>query len=58
MPEIKTLRRIADGLNVPIQEALVAAGYVLPEEVGVVRTDIADIPAAELLANISTGTYY
>ncbi|AEV51940.1 transcriptional repressor [Rhodococcus phage REQ3] len=54
VPEIKTLRRIADGLNVPIQEALVAAGYVLPEEVGVVRTDIKDIPAAELLANIAT----
>ena len=56
VPEIKTLRRVAEGLNVPIQEALVAAGYVAPSEVGVIEVanvDIRDVPTADLLLEIA-----
>ncbi|ORM00687.1 hypothetical protein [Prescottella equi] len=58
-PEIKSLRRVADGLGVSIQEALVAAGYVTPEEVGVVEVtpvvnmDVSRIPTAELLRELA-----
>lgn len=55
-PTMETLRRISDGLNVPIQEALVAAGYVKPEEVGVIEAegrDIKDIPTRDLLLELA-----
>ncbi|WP_275792671.1 helix-turn-helix domain-containing protein [Prescottella equi] len=55
-PTMETLRRLSDGLNVPIQEALVAAGYVRPEEVGVVEAegrDIKDIPTRDLLLELA-----
>ncbi|MDH6282786.1 transcriptional regulator with XRE-family HTH domain [Prescottella agglutinans] len=52
IPEISTLRRISDGLNIPIQEVLVAAQYVYPEEVGVIEvnnTTLRDFTYRELL---------
>ncbi|NKR57482.1 XRE family transcriptional regulator [Rhodococcus hoagii] len=55
-PTMETLRRLSDGLNVPIQEALVAAGYVKPEEVGIIQAegrDIKDIPSKELLLELA-----
>lgn len=53
VPEMKTLRRVAEGLNVPIQEALIAAGYVKPEEVGVFQTSVEDIPTRDLLLELA-----
>ncbi|MGW2095795.1 helix-turn-helix domain-containing protein [Promicromonospora sukumoe] len=53
VPEMKTLRRVAESLNVPIQEALVAAGYVRPEEVGFIQIKLGDVATRDLLLELA-----
>lgn len=55
IPDMKKLREIADTLDLPIQEILVAAGWVRPDEVGIVpakEVELADISNRELVGEL------
>lgn len=55
IPNIDSLRKIASGLNVSVQEAVVAAGILHPDEVGQivrVQTALSEVPHEELLAEL------
>lgn len=54
-PTVETMRRLAEFFKAPMQDVLVAAGYLKPEESGVVRVAQAmqDVTNEDLLREIA-----
>lgn len=56
-PDPKSLRRIAESLDLPILTVLIAAGYLTPEEAGQVppvEVDPSEVPTMDLIEEIRT----